>query len=289
MTASTSRRAERLRDVSDTALWVAAYRAEESERRDALFHDPWARALAGERGFRLLDDMPKGRRLSWPMVARTVLFDRLLAERVAAGVDLVVNLAAGLDARPYRMELPAHLAWVEVDLPAVIAYKEPILAEAEPHCSLERLAVDLSDAGQRRDLLARLGDGSSRGLVLTEGLLIYLEPQQVATLAEDLAAVPALGEWITDLVSPGLRRWMGKTWGKEVANAAAPFRFAPEEGPTFFAHHGWHSVSAESTFREAARVRRLPLWLRLLAWLPEPRTWNPKRVWSGTCLLRRAS
>lgn len=287
MSDSTIRSGERLRNVSDTALWVATYRAEESERPDALFHDTWARRLAGERGFRLLDGMPKGRRLSWPMVTRTVLFDRLIGERVAAGIDLVINLAAGLDARPYRLDLPPHLRWIEVDLPEMIAYKEPILAAAEPRCSLERIGADLSDAHQRRDLLARVAERGSRGLVLTEGLLIYLESRQVATLAEELASVPVLGDWITDLVSPGLRRWMGKTWGKEVENAAAPFRFAPEEGPAFFGRHGWRCVRAESTFREAARIRRLPLWMRLLAWIPEPRKWNPKRVWSATCLLQR--
>ena len=56
---------------------MAAYRAEESERRDALFRDPWARQLAGERGLRALDAMPHGRRFAWPMVVRTVLFDEL--------------------------------------------------------------------------------------------------------------------------------------------------------------------------------------------------------------------
>jgi O-methyltransferase involved in polyketide biosynthesis len=39
-----------VRDISDTALWVAYYRAQETDRPDALFHDPFARALAGERG-----------------------------------------------------------------------------------------------------------------------------------------------------------------------------------------------------------------------------------------------
>ena len=108
---------EPLRHISDTALWVAAYRAEESERDDALFHDPHASELTGERGFRLLETIPKGRSMAWPMVVRTVLMDRIVGERIAAGCDYVVNLAAGLDARPYRMELPADLRWFEVDLP----------------------------------------------------------------------------------------------------------------------------------------------------------------------------
>src|SRR6185369_17641435 len=37
-------------NVSDTARWVATYRAQETARPDALFKDPFAERLAGERG-----------------------------------------------------------------------------------------------------------------------------------------------------------------------------------------------------------------------------------------------
>ena len=192
-----------LRNVSDTALWVAAYRAEESERPDALFSDPFARMLAGERGFELLTNMPKGRAYSWPMVVRTVLFDRIIEDCLRDGADLVLNLAAGLDARPYRMNLPEHLEWVEVDLPGMIAYKSELLAAELPRCRLRRVAVDLADAAARRALLAGLAGGARRVLVLTEGLLIYLAPDDVASLAGDLASFPAYRWWVTDLASPG--------------------------------------------------------------------------------------
>src|SRR5262245_15406547 len=97
-----------IRDVSDTALWVALYRAEESERKDALFHDPYARRLAGERGQRILDTVPGAHRISWPMVVRTQVLDEIILRLVKEhGVDTVLNLAAGLDARPWRLPLPA--------------------------------------------------------------------------------------------------------------------------------------------------------------------------------------
>src|SRR5881392_979944 len=113
----------RIRNISDTARWVAVYRARETERPDAMFRDPFARALAGERGEQIaqaqsVDD------IAWSFVARTYLFDRFVTRLVQHGVDLVVNLAAGLDTRPYRMELPAALRWVEVDLPEILDYKE---------------------------------------------------------------------------------------------------------------------------------------------------------------------
>jgi len=277
----------RLRNISDTALWVACYRAEESERRDALFHDPFARPLAGERGFELLSAMPKGRSLSWPLVARTVVFDEMIRAQLAKGADVVLNLAAGLDARPYRMALPAELLWIEVDLPPMIEYKSEILAKETPVCRLERVPLDLADAAGRSALFARVQERGARVLILTEGLLIYLQEPQVAALATDLAAPSNFRGWITDLASPGLLKRMAHTWGAEVAKAGAPFVFGPEEGPTYFERFGWRVAAVEENFRAAARIKRLPLWMRPFSWLPSPKRWNPKRIWSGLVTLER--
>src|SRR5256885_2136475 len=145
-----------IRDISDTARWVAVYRARETERPDAAFKDPFARALAGERGERIADGLPFFSDNAWSMVARTYLFDRLVTRLVQAGVDLIVNLAAGLDARPYRMKLPPSLRWVEVDLPEILDYKAQVLADAAPVCALERVPLDLSNADARRTLFDRL-------------------------------------------------------------------------------------------------------------------------------------
>ena len=92
--------------VSDTARWVAMYRAWESERPDALFHDPYARRLAGPQGETIVRTMPKARTWAWPMVVRTCLFDELILRAIERdGVGTVLNLAAGLDARPWRLPL----------------------------------------------------------------------------------------------------------------------------------------------------------------------------------------
>src|SRR5262249_41634270 len=160
--------------------------------------------LAGKHGVELLDAMPKGRKFAWPMVVRTVLFDRLIRDRLSRGTDVVLNLAAGLDARPYRMDLPPSLKWIEVDLPAMVEYKTAILAGEKPVCRLERIAADLSGAEARRRVFREVGERGKDVLVLSEGLLVYLEPEQVAALADDLASVPTMRSWITDLSSPGL-------------------------------------------------------------------------------------
>src|SRR5213076_1466650 len=118
-----------LTHISDTARWVAVYRAMESERPDAIFRDPYAARLAGERGRLIVEKMPKGRAFAWPMIVRTAILDELILRTIARdGVDCVLNLAAGLDARPWRLPLPATLRWVDVDHPEMIEYKEAGLA-----------------------------------------------------------------------------------------------------------------------------------------------------------------
>jgi len=136
---------------------MAVYRARESERADAVFKDPFAQALAGERGEQIAAAMTFGEENAWSFIARTYLFDRFVARAVEGGVDLIVNLAAGLDTRPYRMALPPSLRWVEVDLPEILDYKEGVLGSAKPACQLERVRLDLSNPDARRGLFARLG------------------------------------------------------------------------------------------------------------------------------------
>jgi methyltransferase (TIGR00027 family) len=277
-----------IRNISDTARWIAAYRADETERPDAVFSDPLARRLAGERGRRIVDTVPGGRDMSWALVARTWTFDRYVAELVAGGADLVLNLAAGFDTRPYRMELPKELLWVEADLPALMDEKDALLAGETPRCRLERVRVDLADPTARRALLAGLGRRSRKAVVITEGLLIYLEPAQAEELVRDLGAVPSFAHWMTDLASPGLLRMMSKQVGRELDGAAAPFRFAPAEGPAFFERCGWTLQEVHSNLKTGAKLKRLSLLMRLAALLPDPKGPAGKRPWSGNCLFRRS-
>ena len=280
-----------IQHVSDTARWVALYRAMESDRPDALFRDPYARKLAGEQGERIVGSMRKGRAWAWPMIVRTAVIDELILRTIAQeGVDTVLNLAAGLDTRPYRLPLPASLTWIEVDFPDVIAYKTGLLADARPACALQHVGVDLTDAARRRALFDQIGAAARRVLVVSEGLLIYLPPEQVAALGRDLASPASLRWWLIDLGSPRLLKMMEKTWGRAVAAGNAPFRFAPAEGTQFFEPLGWREAEFRSMWDESLRLKRS---------MPFARVWNlvgklyPKskreefRRMSGIVLLER--
>ncbi|MHB8500458.1 MAG: class I SAM-dependent methyltransferase [Candidatus Acidiferrales bacterium] len=275
-----------IRNVSDTARWVAVYRARETERPDAHFRDPFARRLAGERGEQIAQSMPLGRNNDWSMITRTCLGDDLINEQIQQGVDMVINLAAGLDARPYRMQLPPELKWIEVDLPEILSYKEEILRDEKPVCALERIRLDLSNAAARRELFAQLGRRASKALIISEGLLIYLNADDVAGLAKDLAAPPSFQSWILDIASPGLLRMLAKKMATQL-NHAAPFKFAPPEGPSFFVPYGWKPVDVRSLLKNAARLKRLSFFMSLIALLPETEKSRRDRPWSGVCLLKK--
>ncbi len=276
-----------VRNISDTARWAAVFRARETERADALFRDPYAARLAGKMGVDIANTLPEGNSHAWAWVTRTYLFDQFITQELEQGTDMVLNLAAGLDARPYRMSLPASLQWIEVDLPEILTYKEGILAKEKPSCALERIRLDLSDGQARRDLFADIDRRANKILVLTEGLLIYLSAEEVAALAKDLAAGPHFQRWTTDLGSPGLLRMMQRTTGKQLSKVGAPFKFAPAEGPAFFAAHGWEPADVKSLLKTAARFKRPPFFLRLLGRLPEQKGPAGNRPWSGVCLFKK--
>jgi len=278
-----------LRNISDTAVWVAMYRAQESERPDALFDDPYARRLVGERGEQILRSLANGRRMSWPMVVRTVVFDEIVTRLVRdEGADTVLNLASGLDARPWRLPLPESLRWIDVDLPEILGYKQRQLEHDAPQCGYEARAVDLRDANARRRLFAEVDSGNRRTLVVTEGLLIYLAEESVAALGRDLAAQPSFRWWLIDLVSPMLLRRLSKTWGRTLDRANAPFQFAPAQGTRFFEPLGWREREFRSVWTDAKRLhRRMPgAWVYdLLGALTPPERRQQMERFAGNVLL----
>ena len=268
------------------------YRAMESERPDALFHDPYARRLAGEAGEKILSSLPQGRRWAWPMITRTAVMDEIIMRLVSEqGADTVLNLAAGLDARPYRLNLPAELRWIDVDLEGILSYKEAALAGERANCRIEFVTADLRDQATRRALFQRVGASARRVLVISEGLLVYLTPENVSSLATDLAAPPAFRWWLIDLSSPQLLEWLRRTWGTQLQSGNAPMIFAPAEGSAFFAPAGWREAEYHAMLDAAVRLHRAPkmawLWKVLGLLAPKKRREQFKRF-SGVVLLEHS-
>lgn len=242
--------------VADTALWVAVLRAREGERKDALFRDPLAELLAGERGRELAKTMPGRSITQWVMGLRTQALDRLLTHAIERGVDTILNLGAGLDTRPYRMNLPRELRWLEVDFPAIIELKNERLAEHEPRCRLERVSLDLGDESVRHEELTRLLATSKQTAVLTEGVLMYLTPEQVDSLAAELRSLPSVRYWLQDYNNgpiPGSRRRQ-----LEHSLRSAPWRFVVYDWFGYFERRGFGVAEKILLTDEVRRLRRFP-------------------------------
>lgn len=281
-----------IRNISDTARWVAFYRAMETERPGAIFQDPYARKLAGERGEQIVHALKRGRSQSWAMVVRTKLMDDILLEVLASqAIDAVLNLAAGLDMRPYRLTLPSGLRWIDVDLPEITDYKTEMLGDEKPHCLLERVKMDLADVSARRELFARINSGARGIFVITEGLLGYLTEQQVAALAQDLHQADRFQYWVTDLASPKVVQMTQKHWGKQLGAAGAPIQFAPAAAENFFTPYGWKSAEFHDFYQASVKFKRpipgawmIPIWKALMP----RRTEKMMKQWrSGVVLLKR--
>jgi methyltransferase (TIGR00027 family) len=244
-----------VRNVSDTALWVAIYRAMESERRDAIFHDPYARRLGGERGEAIVRSMPGGAATAWPMIVRTAVMDEIVLRCVQAGAKTVLNLAAGLDARPFRLDLPRDLLWIHADMPEMVDYFEERMAGEKTRCKLEYAALDLRDEALRRELF-ELAASNGPVLAITEGLLIYLPEPAVVPLARELHDIARARWWLTDLASPQLLKMLAKRWAPGGLRDNAPFVFGPAEGSAWFEPHGWRELEWRSSFGESLQLGR---------------------------------
>jgi methyltransferase (TIGR00027 family) len=228
-----------IQHVSDTAHWVAHYRAVESAKKDALFKDPLASVLAQARGQTISGRMGFSRVMGWSIALRTYIIDQFILGAIADGVDTVVNLGAGLDTRPYRLDVAPELRWIEADFPQVIDFKEQQLMGEKPRCNLRRVRLDLSNESERSRFLSEINSSSKKVLVLTEGVVIYLSNNDVASLGKALAAQNNFHYWITDYFSPFFMQMYRRGKMGRLLTDNIPFLFSPENWEEFFKNCGW--------------------------------------------------
>lgn len=272
-----------IHDVSDTAIWVAHYRAEESDRSDALFHDPLAKRLAGEKGRIIAEQISQSRYIGWSVVIRTYIIDNFIQDLIANGVDTIVNIGAGLDSRPYRLQLPSSLKWIEIDYPHIMDFKNRTLENDKPNCELTRIGLDLANQKLRSEIFSDIAAQNKNILVLTEGVVPYLTMEQVSSLATDLLNELKCSYWILDYFSSKIARYMirGKI-RRQMQNA--PFQFFPEDWHGFFRERGWQQKDIRYMAQESLRLGRaipLPWWVKILASVTPRKRLEPYYRYSG--------
>ncbi|KWX20018.1 methyltransferase [Mycolicibacterium wolinskyi] len=232
------------RPVADTGLLVAAIRAEETRRDDGLFSDPFAEKLAGESGRRLLADAlaATGEKTTLQIIVRTRFWDEALL-RATRTVDQVVILAAGMDARAYRLPWPDGTVVFELDQPAVIAAKNERLAEDRPRCRRVALGVDLT-ADWTASLYDNGFDADKPAVWLIEGLLQYLDEAAVHTLFDRVDAMSAAGSVLLyDVVGKTLLdAAMLAAVRESMAASGAPWLFGTDQPGELSGRLGWSAV-----------------------------------------------
>jgi methyltransferase (TIGR00027 family) len=204
--------------VGATATMVASARALASRDPDPLLDDRFAEPLVRAVGHpfftRMLDgdipfedeDVPFTLQQRREQIAvRTRFFDEFFLAATDAGIRQAVILAAGLDARAYRLPWPAGTVLFEVDQPEVIAFKSSTLAQlgAEPTAERRTVAIDLRDDWPTA-LRDNFFDATTPTAWIAEGLLPYLPPDAQNRLLDNITSLSATGsrlatENITDM------------------------------------------------------------------------------------------
>lgn len=248
--------------VSDTALMVAACRAHENELEDAYVRDPFAARLAGERGVAILNALPHAGLMRFGLAIRTLFIDQLLQEALAKHpIRTVLSVGCGLDTRPWRLELPKDLRWIEVDFVDMLDYKERLMSGETPHCRRERLSVDLNDAAQRRTMYEFAG--REPALVITEGLLLYLPAATVEGLTNEFRTESGVAHWISDISTSDFSKALGGGTDsmQPIRHVQAPDCLQGEQILEVLNRNGWETATLRSYIHDCGfaqeRVRRM--------------------------------
>jgi methyltransferase (TIGR00027 family) len=240
--------------VSDTALMVAAYRALESESPGGLVRDPFAARLAGERGMAMLRGNPQPEMMRFRVGVRSRFIDELLFEALAAKpITTVLSLGCGLDTRPWRLDLPPNLRWIEVDFPGILDYKERLLSAEAPRCRRERLAADLNDPAERHALFAAAGKAPA--LMITEGLLMYLPGETVEALAAEACGDSGIAHWMLDVTTDAYAKAFRLDTTRPVSHVQASDSLKGEQILAAVRRRGWVTASRRSYITDLAFAR----------------------------------
>jgi methyltransferase (TIGR00027 family) len=231
--------------VSDTALMVAACRALEFASPDGFVRDPFAARLAGERGMAMLRALPQPEMMRFGIGVRSHFIDELLLEALASEkIATVLSLGSGLDTRPWRLELPGDLRWIEVDFAEMLDYKNALMSVEPPRCRREFLSADVNDAAQRRNIYAAVG--LAPALMITEGFLMYLPAATVEALAAESWRESGIAHWMSEITTTAFLKAISMNMPQSVRNMQAPDSLNGEQILESIRRQGWRTAARRS-------------------------------------------
>jgi len=246
---------------------VAACRALEFDAPDGFGRDPFASRLAGERGMAILRALPHPEMMQFGIGVRSRFMDELLLEALASEkIATVLSLGCGLDARPWRLDLPPDLRWIEVDFADMLDYKNALMSGETPRCRRESITADVNDAAQRRNIYAAVGAASA--LMITEGFLMYLPAVTVNALAAEAWKESGIAYWMSDIMTTAFMKAINIDTPQSVRNMQASDCLNGEQILEAVNIQGWRTAARRSYISDMAFAReRAP---RMMGDRPKP-------------------
>jgi methyltransferase (TIGR00027 family) len=240
--------------VSDTALMVAACRALETDSPDGFVRDPYAARLAGERGMAILRALPQPEMMRFGIGVRSRFIDEVVLETLASEkIATVLSLGCGLDTRPWRLDVPADLRWIEVDFADMLDYKTGLMSAETPRCRREFISADVNDAAQRRAIYAAVGPAPA--LVITEGFLMYLPGATVHALAAETSKDSGVTHWMSDITTTAFMKAINMDTPQSVRNMQASDSLNGEQILESIRSQGWRTAARRSYITDMAFAR----------------------------------
>lgn len=243
--------------VSKTALWTAMARARDAQKKKPVCGDAYASRFADAENEAIVRDLLALRRPSESIAMRHRMIDDVVRGHLARRPDqLVVLLGAGLDTRAYRMGAGRY---VEVDQPALFAWKEPRLPLAEAPRPLERIGIDF-DRETLHDRLQHLATDEPV-VVIAEGLFPYLDPGSVQSVFTTLKTLFPSHVIIADVLSRGFLKRFGHELMPVLRRHGIDFTTRPENPRALFEDAGYREVETMSSLEKMMRPPRIVRWL----------------------------
>ncbi|HEY0376017.1 MAG TPA: SAM-dependent methyltransferase [Pyrinomonadaceae bacterium] len=224
-----------MKPISKTAFYCCGVRMQDAERGSPVCGDVYAKVFMNEDGLRILEAFKDETNPNASNVARHRIIDELLRAELLADPSLrVVIIGAGFDSRAYRLE---GGAWVELDEPQVIAYKNERLPASGCKNELQRIAIDFSTDS----LEEKLSPFSGRDpvAVVIEGVFMYLEEEAIGQLLQTLRRLFPRHRLICDLMTREFFENYGRTVHEKLTGLGASFKFIADNPEGVFIENGY--------------------------------------------------
>lgn len=246
-----------MKPISRTAFYCCGVRMLDAEREKPVCGDVYAKLFMNEDGLRILETFKDETGPNSSNVARHRIIDDLLREELALHPDLrVVIIGAGFDTRAYRLK---GGAWVELDEPQVIAYKNERLPVADCQNELHRIAIDFS-TDSLADKLSSFGGHGGPVVVVVEGVFMYLEQQAIEQFLQTLHRLFPQHKLICDLMTRKFFEKYGRTIHEKLTGMGATFKFTADNPEEIFVKNGYERVDQISMVMKSTEFegRKIP-------------------------------